>query len=261
MIPKAFITEWHGKAPWQFDYQVEQDLIIERAIIEIFSDKFLCGKLAFRGGTALHKLYLKPQVRYSEDIDLVQIHPDNIGEILTRLRSVLKFLGEPRFKQTIRNSILTYKFKTEIEPVSIQKLKIEINTREHFSIQALETVEHSVESSWFTGAASITTFSLDELLATKIRALYQRRKGRDLFDIWYAVSKNNIDFDDIISIFNKYLKRDDLNVNAETFISNVNLKIENSEFIGDISSLLIPSVKYNINKAWEVVKPLLKNKF
>ena len=63
MIPKAYITEWHNKVPWQFDYQVEQDLIIERVIIEIFSDNFLREKLAFRGGTALHKLHLEHPVR------------------------------------------------------------------------------------------------------------------------------------------------------------------------------------------------------
>lgn len=58
---------------WRSDAQVEQDLIISRALVEIFSDDFLRENLAFRGGTALYKLYLTPAPRYSEDIDLVQI--------------------------------------------------------------------------------------------------------------------------------------------------------------------------------------------
>ena len=45
---------------------VEQDLVICRALVSIFSDEFLRANLAFRGGTALHKLYLSPQPRYSE---------------------------------------------------------------------------------------------------------------------------------------------------------------------------------------------------
>ena len=73
MIPQAYITEWSAQVPWQTNEQVEQDLVICRALVEIFSDKFLAERLAFRGGTALHKLYLDPQPRYSEDIDLVQI--------------------------------------------------------------------------------------------------------------------------------------------------------------------------------------------
>ena len=72
MIPQAFITEWSQQVPWQTSEQVEQDLVICRALVQIFSDDWLASSLAFRGGTALHKLYLQPQLRYSEDIDLVQ---------------------------------------------------------------------------------------------------------------------------------------------------------------------------------------------
>jgi predicted nucleotidyltransferase component of viral defense system len=261
LIPKAYITEWQNKAPWQFDYQVEQDLVIERAIIEIFSDDFLREKLAFRGGTALHKLYLNPQVRYSEDIDLVQIDQEEIGEILTRLREALKFLGKPRFKKTIHNNTLTYRFATETEPIAIQKLKIEINTREHFSIQDLQQKKHTVDSSWFSGSAMLTTFTLDELLATKLRALYQRRKGRDLFDIWYANLKADINIEDIIQIFIAYLNREDIKLTAETFIHSVDDKLKNSDFVGDISALINPSINYDPYAAWESIKPLLNDKF
>ncbi|WP_254712890.1 nucleotidyl transferase AbiEii/AbiGii toxin family protein [Polaribacter batillariae] len=75
MIPKSYIAKWQEKAPWKQFYQVEQDLVISRALVEIFSDDFLRENLTFRGGTALHKLYLNPATRYSEDIDLVQIKP------------------------------------------------------------------------------------------------------------------------------------------------------------------------------------------
>lgn len=73
MIPQAYITEWSNNVPWQTNEQVEQDLVICRALVALFQDDFLAENLAFRGGTALHKLYLQPQPRYSEDIDLVQI--------------------------------------------------------------------------------------------------------------------------------------------------------------------------------------------
>ena len=58
MIPKDFITEWREHAPWADDRQVEQDLVMSRARVEIFSDDFLSAQLAFRGGTALYKLFL-----------------------------------------------------------------------------------------------------------------------------------------------------------------------------------------------------------
>jgi predicted nucleotidyltransferase component of viral defense system len=78
MIPRRYIEEWKEFASWPEDAQVEQDLVIEKALVQLFSNPFLHERLAFRGGTALYKLFLQPQVRYSEDIDLVQINPEPI---------------------------------------------------------------------------------------------------------------------------------------------------------------------------------------
>ncbi|MFA4840059.1 MAG: nucleotidyl transferase AbiEii/AbiGii toxin family protein, partial [Candidatus Neomarinimicrobiota bacterium] len=79
MIPRLFISEWSSFTPWQKMEMVEQDLILSRAIIDIFNDPLLQQKVAFRGGTALHKLYLRPPARYSEDIDLVQVNAEPVG--------------------------------------------------------------------------------------------------------------------------------------------------------------------------------------
>lgn len=99
MINRASIQQWSENAPWIDNAQIEQDLIICRALIAIFSDDFLASQLAFRGGTALHKLYLSPQPRYSEDIDLVQINPGPIKPIMYRLGEVLDFLPDRVTKQ------------------------------------------------------------------------------------------------------------------------------------------------------------------
>jgi predicted nucleotidyltransferase component of viral defense system len=70
--------------PWQTSEQIEQDLVICRALVEIFNDDWLSSSVAFRGGMALHKLHLHPQPRYSEDIDLVQIRTEPIKETIQR---------------------------------------------------------------------------------------------------------------------------------------------------------------------------------
>ena len=41
----------------------------------------------------------------------------------------------------------------------------------------------SVESRWYSGTTDIATAELDEPLATEMQAVYQRRTGRDLFDL------------------------------------------------------------------------------
>lgn len=99
MIPEYAITEWRNTVPWNASEQVEQDLVICRALTEIYKDEYLESHLAFRGGTALHKLYLSPQHRYSEDIDLVQIELEPIKATIDKIRDVLAFLGEPKVKQ------------------------------------------------------------------------------------------------------------------------------------------------------------------
>lgn len=134
MIPKAYITEWRNFVPWQSNEQVEQDLVISRALIEIFSDDFLRERLAFRGGTALHKLYLNPQPRYSEDIDLIQIKAEPIKETIVRLQEKLAFLGRASVAQKQANNTLKFRFESEYAPVQPLRLKVEINCREHFTV-------------------------------------------------------------------------------------------------------------------------------
>ena len=75
--------------PWPDLRQIEQDLIICRALCDLFSAPALEGKLAFRGGTAMHKLLFKQALRYSEDIDLVQTRPEPIRNTVDAIRDAL----------------------------------------------------------------------------------------------------------------------------------------------------------------------------
>ncbi|HMT76000.1 MAG TPA: nucleotidyl transferase AbiEii/AbiGii toxin family protein [Chitinophagaceae bacterium] len=256
MIARRYIEEWKEKAPWPDNAQVEQDLIIERALIEIFSDELLSSHLAFRGGTAFHKLFLKPQARYSEDIDLVQIKGETIGPILDRLRQCMAFLeGKPKIEQSKHNNTITYRFSSEIAPVINMRLKIEINTREHFNILGYKKVDFEVKNSWFKGNCKLTTYELEELFGTKLRALYQRRKSRDLFDIYWAYTHHKMDTQKLLTCYKEYMKFvvDKLPTQKE-FILNMEEKMKDKEFTGDIQMILRPGIEYDNNKAYEFIK-------
>ncbi len=158
MIPRAHITAWRAVAPWPTDAQVEQDLVVSRALVEIYSDPALATNLAFRGGTALHKLYLSPPSRYSEDIDLVQAEAGPIGPVMTALRARLDpWLGEPRRKQSEGRMTFIYRFESEIQPVTPLRLKIEVNTREHFAVLGYVRQTVAVDNPWFSGQAEVVT--------------------------------------------------------------------------------------------------------
>ncbi|THV60825.1 nucleotidyl transferase AbiEii/AbiGii toxin family protein [Flagellimonas alvinocaridis] len=256
MIPRRYITEWKANAPWPTDAQVEQDLVIERALIALFSDPFLKEHVAFRGGTALHKIYLKPQARYSEDIDLVQIKEVPIKPILQAIRKQLDFLGTKRnIKQNINMNTASYRFESEIPPVVNMRLKIEINTREHFTVMGYTELEHSMENGWFSGSCSMNSFSIEELLATKLRALYQRRKGRDLFDLFHAMTQLDVNTQKLVNTYREYMNFSrGQSPTQKQFLLNMDEKIEDPDFGGDIYALLRPDVTYNQKEAYQLIK-------
>lgn len=231
---------------------MEQDLIIQRSLIALFSDDFIRERLAFRRGTALHKLFLAPATRYSEDIDLVQIKAEPFGAIIDKIREQLSFLGTPRIKQKLHNNTVVFSIQSE-DDVPI-KLKIEVNTREHFSVYGLQNILVKLDSEWDKGEALVATFGLDELLATKLRALYQRKKGRDLFDLWYALNNANVSVEKVIEAFKHYMNEEGNEVTQKEFLENMAKKVEDAEFMGDMNGLLRSGIEYNITEAYEFVK-------
>ena len=258
MIPQANIIAWRECAPWADDAQVEQDLVLSRAAVELFADKHLAGKFALCGGTALHKLFLQPAYRYSEDIDLVQTQAGASGSIIDAIRANLdSWLGQPRRERGRANVTLTYRFESELAPVRPLRLKIEINTREHFALLGLKPVAFAVTNPWFSGKCEIATFEINELLATKLRALYQRRKGRDLFDLWLCIDQGLIEPQRLIDCFVEYMRREGHPLTRSQFEQNLTEKESDTAFLSDIGPLLRPGLSYEAATAIDVVRTTL----
>jgi len=258
VIPHDYITEWRAQAPWVEDFQVEQDLVISRALVEIFSDPLLKEALAFRGGTALYKLHLKPAARYSEDIDLVQTRAEAAGPMMDAVREKLNpWLGDPRWKQTEGRVTFVYRFSSEGNPPIPLKLKVEINTREHFAVHGFRRMPFAVESRWFEGSCEIQTYELDELLGTKLRALYQRKQGRDLFDLATALEIGAVKPERIVETFSAYMEHEGGRVTRAQFEENLSNKLQDPQFTGDISPLLADGFAWDIEEAAPIVSSRL----
>lgn len=261
MVIKSAIQQWRQYAPWTEDAQVEQDLIISRALVAIFGDEFLASQLAFRGGTALHKLHLKPQARYSEDIDLVQINPGPIKPIMYRLGEVLSFIPDRVTKQKRYNNTMLCRMMSECAPIVPLRLKIEINCFEHFNELGLIKFPFSMVNQWFSGSCNITTYHLEELVGTKLRALYQRKKGRDLLDLYLILTQTGVNLDAVIACYKKYMEFVvEKSPTHKQFILNTEAKMEDPEFLNDYKLLLRPGIEYNPFEAYEVVRSKLIDK-
>ena len=251
MIPEAFLAEWRASsAPWQQLAMVEQDLIISRALLSIYADAYLRERLAFRGGTALYKLYLLPPARYSEDIDLVQISAEPIRETVVHLQAALDpWLGQPSYTATAQSAKLLYRFAAETTPGMQQRLKIEINTREHVPAFGLVDMPFTVHSRWVEGAVTIPTYAIDELMGTKCRALFQRKKGRDLFDLDFALRHGNLDCQRVLTAFIHYIQQQGVRITAKQYRANLKEKMTDPRFGADITPLLRDGIVYSIDDA------------
>ena len=205
-------------------------------------------------GTALYKLYIKPPARYSEDIDLVQMTAEPAGPAMEAIRSVLDpWLGTPRWKQTAGRVTFVYRFESEDAPPIAMRLKVEMNTREHFAVQGFKKNPFRVSSRWFEGNCEIPTYELDELLGTKMRALYQRKKSRDLFDLSTALQVTDVEPKRIVETFLAYMKHGGHAITRKLYAQNIEEKMADPIFTADISPLLAQGYPWNPGDAASLV--------
>jgi predicted nucleotidyltransferase component of viral defense system len=255
VITEAELAHWRTKVPWILDAQVEQDLVLSRLIIEIAQDPLLGQELVFRGGTCFHKLWLDRPWRYSEDLDYVRQSDGGVGEILDSIRTVAESVGIEKVSTQIgRHPKVRLKFDSVFG--SPLQIKIEMNTYERSPARPIVHRGFSVTSPWFRGAAEVPSFALEELTATKIRALFERRKGRDLFDLWLAVHVAGAEIADIAKCFWPY-RPDRWDVSRA--LDNLETKLLMSDFIQDLN-LLVDSgpPDYSITAAAEIARAVIK---
>ena len=119
----------------------------------------------------------------------------------------------------------------------------------------------SVENEWFSGQCEVLTNELDALVGTKVRALYQRLKGRDLFDVYTALITGKLDLDRVMTAYDRYLRF--VASHAPTykeFVLNMDEKMQNPEFLGDTAGLLRPGLTFEPQPAWEQVRDVIVTK-
>jgi predicted nucleotidyltransferase component of viral defense system len=174
------------------------------------------------------------------------------------LRGILDpWLGTPRWKQTGGRVTFMYRFDSEATPAIPLRLKVEINTREHFAVHGWQQAPFSVQSRWFEGACQIQTCDLDELLTTKLRALYQRKQGRDLLDLAAALEDPRVDPPRIANAFSEYMAQEGHAVTRAQFEENLARKMRDPQFTADIGPLLAPGRTWDAAAAASLVSSRL----
>jgi predicted nucleotidyltransferase component of viral defense system len=252
VIPRGALTEWQARVPWPQAFQVEQDLILARLMIEIANHELLGGEFVLRGGTSLHKLHRPQPLRYSEDLDYVRRTRSGIKDYVSALRDIASGVGlEASNVNQSGQMVHVYLDAEPTVPPGRIRVKVETNIAETNSYKETITLPLSVDSQWFQGHGEIPTYELEELMGTKLRALYQREKGRDLFDLW-LVLRDGADAGEIVAAFNHYMGED-----AFTYPQlrqNLRNKVSSSEFDSDLETLVtVLPAEYDVTAAADLV--------
>jgi len=274
-ITRQDILAHQAVVPWAAQYQVEQDLLLCRAMVALFDDKFLSSQIAMRGGTLLHKVHLAPPARYSEDIDLVVVGarpPDHIRRAIRRV--LTDVLGTPKasvwdtLALAIRNTVkpsrvlrMTYSARSIIEPNRMLEIVVEANVTERKPHRAVVEMPFSFPFRDKAVQTHIKGFDIHEMLGTKMRAMFQRKRGRDLFDLYWALTKSPTPVDPtaIIASFEHYLKQEGTKAGRAEFIGILDNHLKDRGFCSDMQPLLRTDIAYDPQAAGKYVKTHLLN--
>lgn len=274
-ITRQDILAHQAVVPWAAQYQVEQDLLLCRAMVALFEDKFLSSQIAMRGGTLLHKVHLAPAARYSEDIDLVAVGTRPPDHIRRGIRRVLTdVLGTPKASVwdtlvlAIRNTVkpsrvlrMTYSTRSIIEPNRTLEIVVEANVTERKPHRAVVEMPFSFPFRDEPVQTRIKGFDLHEMLGTKMRAMFQRKRGRDLFDLYWALTKSPTPVDPaaIIASFRHYLKQEGTKAGRAQFIGILEDHLKDRGFCSDMQPLLRTDISYDPQAAGKYVRTHLLN--
>jgi len=264
------------QVPWPNLRQVEQDLLLCRAMTALFDDAFLKTQIAMRGGTLLHKVHLAPASRYSEDIDLVVIgdRPDeHVRKAINRV--LLNVLGRPTssawqaVKLAVRNAVkpskvlrVIYRVPSVADPRGMPlEIVIEANVTERKSYRPISLLPFSYLFRDEMVATTVNGFEIHEMLGTKMRALFQRRRGRDLFDLYWALTEAETPVNpaEIIELFLYYLQQEGTVATRDEFIGLLQSHLNDRGFLTDMNALLRTGIAYDPVVAGDyVIGSLLK---
>ena len=274
-ITRQDILAHQAIVPWGAQHQVEQDLLLCRAMVALFNDKFLNSQVAMRGGTLLHKVHLAPPARYSEDIDLVVVGTRPAEHIRRAIRRVLTdVLGTPKASVwdtlvlAIRNTVkpsrvlrMTYSTRPIIEPNRTLEIVVEANVTERKPHRAIVEMPFSFPFRDKAVQTHIKGFDIHEMLGTKMRAMFQRKRGRDLFDLYWALTKSPTPVDPaaIIASFEHYLKQEGTKAGRAEFIRILDDHLKDRGFCSDMQPLLRADITYDPQAAGKYVKTHLLN--
>ena len=190
-------------------------------ISKIIFESKIKNKLIFKGGTALHHVYL-PQFRFSEDLDFssgnIKIEIDEVRDVFSSF-DFLKIKKDYVSGATIKIEKLQYSGPL-VQPNSI---KVEIDFLQNVILPPLEMDYINA----YGVKTKVRVMDIREIVAEKIRAMSNRVKYRDFYDFSMVMTKLKVDLNEVLALVEKKEIRS--TISAKKIMSNWSLAILEKE--------------------------------
>lgn len=175
--------------------------------------------LLFKGGTALSKLYFPETWRYSEDLDfgVEGAYQGSKAELQSTLDDTTRASGID-FEVTKHRELQKEAYPTHYVDLDIQynavlghknTTSLDVMIDEYVAFDSVNH-RHSYED---VPEFELTAYSLEEIFAEKLRALYQRSQARDYYDLYRMITEANVDDSVILPAFMRKCDHDELDIN------------------------------------------------
>jgi uncharacterized protein len=162
-------------------------------VLQIIYNSPLKDKLIFKGGTAIHHLYLD-QLRFSEDLDFATSEHLTIKDV----REVFKpydFLEIVKFYPSdFALKVERLKFTGPLEQPN--SIKIDIDLTQKIILPAIEKEYKNI----YGVPVTVKAMDVKEICAEKVRAVNERARYRDIYDLTMVLRNHDIDEKEIIEI-------------------------------------------------------------
>lgn len=211
-------------------------------VLSIIYNSNLTDKLVFKGGTAIHHLYLD-QLRFSEDLDFTALAPVSI----TDLRAVFEpydFLSIVKFNPS------DYSLKLErlkfLGPLGQpNSIKIDIDLSQTLVMPSCKLPYRNV----FDMPLEVRGMALDEICAEKVRAVNERARYRDFYDLAMAMQKKALEPSRVLDVLSrkelrKSLSRATILANFEVAAEAATSTAENLFYREEINPTLLKRILY-----------------
>lgn len=227
----------------------ELDFRIAHILGALGGDDVLSSQLYVKGGTAISKLYLEGLSRLSVDIDLNRIGSRERvfaerDELVDRLVQAIRAQDGSyrfRFKKRYEQTTLRVDFRSLAGPP--QRIKVEVSHIERFPILPATTRPLSLPDG---DEVPVPTYRPEELVATKIRALHDRLKGRDIYDVWGISTLIPLDLVPIRKMVLYSFYRGRKVFNPKLFFRRLDGAIEERGIDDDVSGFARPDVLFDL---------------